>query len=101
MTESLYNMDLQYITHTDNTYNVTAVRYSGYSQCRGSNEPCLWSTDGVNYNGVLSITWPGAPYPYAQTVTWKGRQESEYFFSKYVSENKEVSQQDETQFQDQ
>ena len=87
MSESLYNMDLQYVTHTDNAYNVTAVRSTGYSQCRGSAEPCLWSTDGMNFNGVLSVTWPGAPYPpYAQIVTWKARQELEYFFSKYSAE---------------
>ena len=73
MSSALYNMDLQFITHTDAAYNVTAVRYSGYEQCRGSNEPCLWSTDGMNYNGLLQITWPGARYPTAQAVTWKAR----------------------------
>ena len=43
----------------------------------------------MNYDGVISITWPGAPYPYAQNVTWKGRQDSEYFFSKYSAQEKD------------
>lgn len=80
---ALTHMDIRYRTTSDNNYTVSAARDARLPQCRGSAEPCLWSTDGTNFNGQLLINWEGQEYDYFLPVEWAAVSESEYYFRKY------------------